>query len=53
MNQTESLRLAHIRADATKWLSVEPGLSEGWDVVFLLRILDEKNERIRELEKGQ
>ena len=40
MNQSDSDRLAQIRAQNEKWLAVEPE-AVNWDTTFLLRLLDE------------
>lgn len=48
---TQDKRLADIRAQMEKWLVLEPMEAQAWDMVFLLKLLDQKNERIRELER--
>lgn len=49
MTLTQSQRLALIRADMAKWAVLRD--TREWDVVFLLKVLDERNERIRNLER--
>lgn len=49
MTLTQSQRLALIRADMAKWAVLRD--TREWDVVFLLKVVDEKNEIIKNLEK--
>lgn len=50
MTKNDTLRLARIRADVMKWIVQSPE-AESWDNYFLLQLLDEARDRIKELSK--
>lgn len=51
MTSLQSEHLAKIRAQNERFRADKKWGAEEWDTTFLLRIIDEKNAQIRELER--